>query len=91
MRRKKEQVPQPTNSLTLSEAYRRLSRREGEVLEQIIVGKTNREIARVLFLNPKTVENHITKIGKKLNLSGNGRLREWAHAIGGKKMQIPPK
>jgi len=29
------------------------------------------------FLTKKTVENHITNIGKKLKINGVGRLRKW--------------
>lgn len=66
--------PQP---LTLSEAYKRLSRRECEVLAKIKEGTSNKEIADELFISMKTVENHITNIGMKLELSGRGRLRKW--------------
>lgn len=62
---------------SLSEAYRRLSRRECEVLEKIAEGKSNREIAEELFITKSTVGNHITRIGKSLRLQGRGRLRQW--------------
>jgi DNA-binding NarL/FixJ family response regulator len=62
---------------TLQEAYRRLSRRECEVLEKIVKDKTNREIADELFISRSTVGSHITRIGKVLGLQGWGILREW--------------
>jgi DNA-binding NarL/FixJ family response regulator len=70
---------QPTNStpLSLIVAYKRLSRRECEVLEKIEEGKSSQQIADELFLSKNTVENHITNIGKKLSLNGRGRLRKW--------------
>lgn len=74
---------QPTNqltnnsSLTLLEAYKRLSSRECEVLVKIEEGKSCPQIADELFLSKKTVENHITNIGKKLNQKGRGNLRKW--------------
>ncbi|MCG2588222.1 LuxR C-terminal-related transcriptional regulator [Rhodohalobacter sulfatireducens] len=72
---------QPTNQqsspLTLLEAYKRLSRRECEVLGKIKEDKSCRQIADELFLSKKTVENHITNIGKKLKKNGSGRLRKW--------------
>ena len=70
---------QPTNyePPTLLEAYKRLSRRECEVLEKIEEGKSSQQIADELFLSKNTVENHITNIGKKLSQNGRGRLRKW--------------
>lgn len=62
---------------SLPEAYRRLSRRECEVLEKIAEGKTNREIAGELFIAKGTVENHITRIGKALGVQGRGSVRQW--------------
>lgn len=40
--------------------------REGEVLQWVMEGKTNREIADILGLSPLTVKNHMQKIMKKL-------------------------
>ncbi|MGM0746147.1 MAG: LuxR C-terminal-related transcriptional regulator [Bacteroidota bacterium] len=68
---------QPTNSLTLLDACKRLSRRECEVLDLLAEGKCSSEIADDLYISKSTVENHITTIGKKLNLSGRGKVRKW--------------
>lgn len=46
-----------------------LTAREREVLQLIVNGKTNREIADTLIISEKTVKNHVTNILKKLNLS----------------------
>ena len=70
-------MSQPTNPPTLPEAYSELSIRECSVLKKIAEGKTNRQIAGELFITKKTVENHITNIGKKLKINGVGRLRKW--------------
>jgi predicted ATPase/DNA-binding CsgD family transcriptional regulator len=43
-----------------------LSRREVEVLRLVSVGRTNREIARALFLSPRTVDMHVRNILTKL-------------------------
>lgn len=61
----------------LAQAYRRLSRRECEVLEKIAEGKANHEIADELFIAKGTVENHITRIGKALGVQGRGSVRQW--------------
>jgi two-component system response regulator FixJ len=46
-----------------------LSRREADVLEQIVCGKQNREIAEALYISVKTVEFHRANIRKKLGVS----------------------
>lgn len=44
----------------------RLSRRELEIAEQIVLGHTNSEIARHLFIEEKTVKNHINRLFAKV-------------------------
>ena len=44
-----------------------LSTRELEVLRQIRLGLTNREIARALFLSPRTVDMHVRNLLAKLD------------------------
>lgn len=46
-----------------------LTNREMEVLEQIIEGMSNKEIAHRLGISHQTVKNHITSILSKMNLS----------------------
>lgn len=46
-----------------------LSRRETQVAEQVIRGRTNREIARALSLSPRTVETYLARVFTKLNAS----------------------
>jgi DNA-binding NarL/FixJ family response regulator len=45
-----------------------LSEREHEVATLVAAGHTNREIAGRLFISPKTVEAHISKIFAKLGV-----------------------
>jgi DNA-binding NarL/FixJ family response regulator len=47
-------------------AHAGLSRREVEVLRLVSVGRTNREIARELFLSPRTVDMHVRNVLTKL-------------------------
>ncbi|WP_406405020.1 AAA family ATPase [Streptomyces sp. NBC_00879] len=47
----------------------RLSPRELEVAHLVAGGASNRDIARVLFLSPRTVEHHVTKVLRKLDVS----------------------
>jgi len=45
-----------------------LSLREREILKLIADGKTSKDIAKMLFISPRTVDNHRTKIMEKLHL-----------------------
>jgi DNA-binding NarL/FixJ family response regulator len=45
-----------------------LTAREEEILQFIALGKGNREIAKTLFIEEKTVKNHINNIYSKLHL-----------------------
>ncbi len=51
---------------------------ERRVLKLIAQNKTSREIAAVLFISPKTVENHRTSICSKLQLRGSHSLLKFA-------------
>ncbi len=46
-----------------------LSPAEVRILEQVIEGKTNKEIAEVVFLSPWTVKTHIKNIYKKMHVN----------------------
>ncbi|WP_075187716.1 DNA-binding response regulator [Teredinibacter haidensis] len=45
-----------------------VTQRESEVLVWIAKGKTNREIAQILEMSPRTVNKHLEQIFKKLNV-----------------------
>jgi two-component system response regulator NreC len=55
-----------------------LSDREREVLQLIAEGYTSREIAEMLHLSVKTVQNHRSKIMRKLDLHDRGELIKYA-------------
>ncbi|QKW10044.1 AAA family ATPase [Streptomyces sp. NA04227] len=51
-----------------------LSPRETEVARLVALGRTNREIAAVLFLSPRTVEQHVAKVLRKLGASSREQI-----------------
>ncbi len=60
-------LEQPDEMALLRERYP-LTERESEVLLWISKGKTNREIATVLSMSPRTVNKHLEQIFKKLSV-----------------------
>ncbi|WP_406191279.1 LuxR C-terminal-related transcriptional regulator [Streptomyces sp. NBC_01017] len=69
-------VPGPADTLT---------EREHEVAHLASRGLTNQEIARELFVSPKTVEYHLGNVYTKLHLTGRRQLRTalQSAAVGG--------
>ena len=55
-----------------------LTTRERQVLKLIAEGKSNREIADLLYISIRTVENHRANIMKKLNLSKTAEIVKYA-------------
>ncbi len=53
---------------------KRLSTREKEVMEKVINGKKNKEIAEELFISLATVKTHISKIYKKTGVQNRKQL-----------------
>jgi DNA-binding CsgD family transcriptional regulator len=51
-----------------------LTPQELQVALQVAEGKTNREVGAALFLSPKTVEFHLARVYRKLDLSSRGEL-----------------
>lgn len=59
-----------------------LSERELEVLKQLAAGATNREIAALLYLSPKTVMHHASHIYRKLGVRSRAEAVDVAHTNG---------
>lgn len=54
---------------TKSHFTNKLSKRETEVLKEMVKGKTNKEIANTLFVSEKTIKTHVSHIFSKLQVS----------------------
>ena len=53
--------------------------REKEVIELLVMGKTNKEIEETLFISNHTVKNHIYHIFQKLDVKSRGQLASLVH------------
>jgi DNA-binding NarL/FixJ family response regulator len=60
-----------------------LGQREQEVLKLVAQGCTDREVGTRLYISPRTVQNHLTRIREKTGLRRRSELARWAveHAI----------
>ena len=59
---------------TTSVDFSSLSKREVSILQLVAEEKTSKEISELLFLSPRTVENHRAKISSKLGVRGSHGL-----------------
>ncbi|WP_298543722.1 response regulator transcription factor [uncultured Aquimarina sp.] len=55
-------------------SYDQLSKTEVKILNEVALGKTNKEIAFDLFKSEKTIKNHRQNICKKLQITGSNAL-----------------
>jgi two-component system response regulator NreC len=62
--------------------YESLTAREREILKLIAEGHTNKEIAEMLVVSVKTVENHRYSLMNKLNAHDRGELIKYAIRVG---------
>ena len=60
-----------------------LGKREHEILRLLADGCTDKEIAAKVFISPRTVQNHLTRIREKTGLRRRTELTRWAmdHAL----------
>lgn len=60
-----------------------LTRRERDVFDLLAIGLSNPDIAKRLFITPKTTEHHVSSILGKLGLRSRSEVGVFAAAIGG--------
>lgn len=68
----------PAAPAPVDEDLDRLTEREREVMRLIARGYAYKEVARELFISPKTVETHMSGVLRKLQLSSRHELTRWA-------------
>ena len=62
--------------------YEELTNREREVLDLIAQGKSNQEIAEILFITLKTVKTHVSNILAKLGVEDRTQAAIYAFKHG---------
>ncbi|SFT46315.1 regulatory protein, luxR family [Actinopolyspora lacussalsi subsp. righensis] len=68
-------VPPPSSRRGRRGYGAELSPRERDVARLVGLGNTNREIAALLFLSPRTVEQHVAKVIRKLGVTSRTEVR----------------
>jgi DNA-binding NarL/FixJ family response regulator len=51
------------------------------VLAQLVLGRTNRQIARTLFISEKTAGTHVSNLMAKLGVANRGEAAAVAHRL----------
>jgi non-specific serine/threonine protein kinase len=69
-----EVVCTPRDPATASRREGPLTARETEVAALVVDGRSNREIAALLIISERTVENHVSHILNKLEVDSRGQL-----------------
>jgi DNA-binding CsgD family transcriptional regulator len=75
-------VDEPERQSTLTASVKILTDREREVLELIVLGHTQREIAQKLFVSVKTIETHRARVVEKLGCQTRAELVSYAISAG---------
>lgn len=65
-----------------TEPLGKLSNRERQILQLVAEGKSTADIARTLYLSPKTVDTYRSRLMQKLNIDGFAGLVKFAIASG---------
>ncbi|MBW7985570.1 response regulator transcription factor [Lactobacillus helveticus] len=72
-------MAQPNYSISVDDAQaKNLSKNELQIVQQVGLGRTNKEIAKKLFLSEGAVRNYISKILSCLELRDRTQLAIWA-------------
>ena len=70
---------QPGGGVIETRGARGLTERELQVLRHVAAGKTNKAIARELFVSEKTVERHVSNIFGKLDVPSRAAATAYAY------------
>jgi DNA-binding NarL/FixJ family response regulator len=68
-------------NVQINSSLKGLTSRELQVLSHMAQANSNRSIAEALYIQPRTVEHHISSILAKLGFNANGELHGRVHAV----------
>jgi two-component system, NarL family, response regulator NreC len=71
-------VARAQNGVAIDDPYERLTQRERQILQSVAEGRSNKEIAQLLSIKPKTVAIHRANLMRKLNIRGAAQLALFA-------------
>jgi DNA-binding CsgD family transcriptional regulator len=72
----------PEDVPPIGEAAAGLTAREVEVLRLLVDGRSNREIAGMLFISPRTASTHVGRILEKLGVGSRAAAASYARRHG---------
>ena len=65
-----------------TDVLRKLTRRELEILQLVSGGRSNRQVAEILWVADQTVKFHLANIYRKLNVRSRFEAARWAREAG---------
>lgn len=68
-----------------------LTGRERQVLEEVVSGRTNKEIGAALFISEETVKFHLKNIMQKLHLRNRAEVVAWATSTDSSLVRLGPE
>jgi DNA-binding NarL/FixJ family response regulator len=74
--------PEPATSATDTDVLRKLTRRELEILQLVSGGRSNRQVAEILWVADQTVKFHLANIYRKLHVRSRFEAARWARESG---------
>jgi len=75
-----DESPDPAGASRTDAPARGLTNREVDVLQLLVAGQSDKEIAERLFISPRTVQSHVASIFTKLGV--NSRTAAATLAVG---------
>jgi DNA-binding NarL/FixJ family response regulator len=74
--------PPPVVASTPREGSPDLTRREEEILQLVAEGRSNADVARLLWVTEQTVKFHLANVYRKLGVKNRTQAARWAHEYG---------
>ncbi len=74
-----------------TDVLRRLTRRELEILQLVSGGRSNRQVAEILWVADQTVKFHLANIYRKLNVRSRFEAARWAREAGLLDVVVEPE